>query len=595
MPLLARFVRRIEQLATELNEASPKLVPLLPPEDDAAKSKIETSLATVRESLNLFEDDLGKLIAEVGHASKQVQTGIGTSTKALEAILRRTEDLSGLVNTANDAVRQLAAANEELAKATGEINRQVEVASELTNQATKTADEAGESIDNLKISSTEIGTVVALISKIAKQTNLLALNATIEAARAGDAGRGFAVVANEVKALSVETQEATDEIVRRIEKLQRDAHSSIEALGRISANIDGIRPVFTAIAAAVNQQGATTEELSHNAATASGFVDQVTSSTVEIKNAAEQATHESSQIDRSGKIASDLVQKLRTRFSIFLRQTELGDRRKYDRLPCELTVVIELPGRRCHGKSVDLNEGGALVNLEDNAAINIEIGTVHPVEIADIGRLQARVVNRSNLGFHLNFIDMNNVVRESLEKKLNTIRAANKEFIDRAMKAAAEVSSLFERLVTSGRLTEQALFDNNYVPIPGTNPQQYRTSYLDALEQALPEILERLLVEDSRLIFSNVVDRNGYLPVHNRKYSQPQRPGDVNWNTAHSRNRRFFDNRTGLAAARNTRPYLIQSNPRDMGNGVIVLVKEVDCPIRVLGKAWGGFRMAYQI
>jgi methyl-accepting chemotaxis protein len=95
------------------------------------------------------------------------------------------------------------------------------------------------------------------------------------------------------------------------------------------------------------------------------------------------------------------------------------------------------------------------------------------------------------------------------------------------------------------------------------------------------------------MIFCNVVDRNGYLPVHNRKYSQPQRPDDVNWNIANSRNRRFFDNRTGLAAARNTRPYLIQANPRDMGNGTIVLVKEIDSPIRVLGKPWGGFRTAY--
>jgi methyl-accepting chemotaxis protein len=111
----------------------------------------------------------------------------------------------------------------------------------------------------------------------------------------------------------------------------------------------------------------------------------------------------------------------------------------------------------------------------------------------------------------------------------------------------------------------------------------------------LPEILERLLAEDSHLIFCNTVDRNGFLPVHNRKYSHPQRPGDVDWNTANSRNRRFFDNRVGFAAARNTRPYLLQSNARNMGNGVIAMVREIDCPIRVLGKHWGGFRMAYRV
>ena len=591
MFLLSLFSGRTEHRTPQLSDDAPELLPPLSDASANESARLSAALATARESLDLFEVDLAKLITDVGKATEHVHHGIGTSTQALEAIRGRAVTLDELVRVSDEDVQQLAAATEELAQSSGEIGRQVELAGNLTDHATKAAGDAGTSVDSLKRSSAEIGTVVGLISKIAKQTNLLALNATIEAARAGEAGRGFAVVANEVKSLSVETQKATDEIVRRIEKLQGDAQASIEALGRISAVIDGIRPVFSAIAAAVEEQGATAGELSKNAATASGFVRQVASGGRDIKEAAQKATKEIQEVDQSGKSTTKLVNKLRTRFSIFLRQTEIGDRRQHDRLPSNLAATIELAGRFVAAHTVDVGSGGALVTPETEIAV--ERGSRLAVDIEEVGRLGARVVARSALGLHMHFEQVDDATRVRLEKKLDTTHDENIEFIDRAMRAAADVSQRLERLVSEGQVSLEDLFDNEYVPIAGTDPQQYRTRYLDVLEDTLPDMLERVLAEDSRMIFCNVVDRNGYLPVHNRKYSQAQRPNDVNWNIANSRNRRFFDNRTGLAAARNTRPYLIQANPRDMGNGTIVLVKEIDSPIRVSGKPWGGFRTAY--
>lgn len=111
----------------------------------------------------------------------------------------------------------------------------------------------------------------------------------------------------------------------------------------------------------------------------------------------------------------------------------------------------------------------------------------------------------------------------------------------------------------------------------------------------LTPIQEGLLGSDPRLTFCVAMDRNAYLPVHNRRYAQPQRAGDVAWNTAHSRNRRIFDDRAGLMAARNTEPFLVQSYARDMGGGRMVMMQEVDAPIRVRGRHWGGFRMAYSL
>jgi methyl-accepting chemotaxis protein len=167
--------------------------------------------------------------------------------------------------------------------------------------------------------------------------------------------------------------------------------------------------------------------------------------------------------------------------------------------------------------------------------------------------------------------------------------------VEGTVATAMEISKCLEGLVTGGRISIEALFDNDYVAIPNTRPQQYRTRYLDLLEQVIPQIQERFLGSDPRMVLCTAVDRNGYLPVHNRKYSHPQRLGDPEWNVAHCRNRRILDDRAGLVGARNIRPYLIQTYPRDMGGGEIAMMKEIDAPIRVLGRHWGGFRVAYRL
>ena len=190
---------------------------------------------------------------------------------------------------------------------------------------------------------------------------------------------------------------------------------------------------------------------------------------------------------------------------------------------------------------------------------------------------------------------MSSAVRGELERKLTSIRDENREIIARAVDVANDVSRTLEGLIRQGKLTEENLFDNDYAAIEGTDPVQYRTKFLSALEEVLPPIQEALLASDERMVFCAAVDRNGYLPVHNRKYSSTQRPGEAAWNIAHSRNRRIFDDRAGLAAARNVRPYIIQVYARDMGNGVTVMTREIDAPIRVFGKHWGGFRSSYKL
>ena len=187
-------------------------------------------------------------------------------------------------------------------------------------------------------------------------------------------------------------------------------------------------------------------------------------------------------------------------------------------------------------------------------------------------------------------------VERALHARLEAIRAENKEFVDRAIDTAAMISMALEDAVSSGTLTREALFDTDYQPIEGTNPQQFRTRALDALEELLPPIQEPLLGQRQAhdLLRRGRPQRLSAGAQHASIRSR-RRPDDPAWNVANCRNRRIFDDRAGLSAARNVRPYLIQSYPRDMGNGVVIMMREIDAPIRVFGKHWGGFRTAYKI
>ena len=597
MSLFARLTREAKAPAPETTAAVEAPATITAHESTLvpAAEAADVISNAVRELIDMIELDLGKMIAEVGAAAEQVHVRIASSAESLGAIRSRTEDFAILVNTANDDARQLASATQNMALSSNEIGRQVQSANDLADQATEAAADAGMSVEGLNASTSEIGNVVGLISKIAQQTNLLALNATIEAARAGEAGRGFAVVANEVKALSAETQKATDEIGRRVTQLQNDARASIEALQRISAVINNIRPVFSTIASAVDEQISSAEGLSKTAATTSEFIARVSSGAIDIKSATEDAARESAEVDRSGQTASTLAAKLVTRLSIFLRQTEIGDRRRFDRLPCELPVTMTFGRGHAAGKTVDVSEHGALARVEIPEGTPMPMGSVS-IEIAEIGKISANIVNRSTLGFHLHFTDMDEQTRMRLAGRVAAIRDENCEVIDRCLKATAEVSACIEKLVTENRLSMSDLFDNEYVPIPNTSPQHMRTRYLDALEKSpLQSIFDRVLSMDPRMVFCCGIDRNGYMGVHNSKYSHPQRDGDPTWNAGHSRNRRMFDDRAGLTAARSVRPYVIQNYPRDMGGGVMVMCKEIAAPVRVLGKRWGGLRTAYKI
>lgn len=166
-------------------------------------------------------------------------------------------------------------------------------------------------------------------------------------------------------------------------------------------------------------------------------------------------------------------------------------------------------------------------------------------------------------------------------------------FIHAAMETAAAISQRFEAAIEEGEITLAELFDERYKPIAGSNPLQHMSSFVGFTDAVLPEIQEPILSLSPLVTFCAAVDRNAFLPTHNLKFSQPQGRDPVQ-NAANSRNRRIFNDRTGLRAAKNKSTFLLQTYRREMSAGVYVLMKDVSAPIWVQGKHWGGLRIGYR-
>jgi len=548
---------------------------------------------SAKEILELLELELGAMIRQLERAANSVAGDAGATAATLSTIRQRTNALTGRANAAQGTATTFSQAADEFTHSAQGIGSQVREASKLADEAGAAAHEASLNMDRLRESSAAIGNVVNLIAQIARQTTLLALNSTIEAARAGAAGRGFAVVASEVKALAVQTQSATEEITKKIDALQRDAAGSVDAVHRISQAIAAIRPVFENVNGAVAEQNQTTSKISDNAASASHFIVSVGDSAAEIDGATKEAEAHGESVARAGKAVTMFTQKLKSRCAVLLRQGEREDRRKSLRLPCHLDIEIQTARGVITAPVYEISLEGILIGGPD--AERLPLNESLNATLERVGACRIRPGERSKAGAQARFERPDAALSEKIEDQLWALHDENIEFVTRAMEAGAALTRIFEDAVVSTAISIDEMFDADYVEIPDTNPLQHRTRILDWADRALPPFQEAFLAKDPRMAFCVMIDRNGYLPVHNKIYSHPQRPGDVVWNTANSRNRRIFNDAAGLAAGRNLRPYLVQSYARDMGNGKTVMMREIDVPIRVNGRHWGGFRTAYKL
>jgi methyl-accepting chemotaxis protein len=247
-------------------------------------TELDTGIASVRHSVDRMAHIAVTLSAaseELSAVSSQLQSG------ATEAATRATTATSA-TEEVNAGVQTIAAGAEEMSASIAEIASNASLAAEVSQQGMTVAAKTTSQVAELGAASAEIGDVVRLITSIAEQTNLLALNATIEAARAGELGKGFAVVAGEVKELAQQTSKATEEITVRIGNIQSSSSTAGQAISQITSVIQQIGDYTTTIASAVEEQTATTQEMSRSvaeAATSSGDVARTVSGVAEVASA----------------------------------------------------------------------------------------------------------------------------------------------------------------------------------------------------------------------------------------------------------------------------------------------------------------------
>ncbi len=397
-----------------------------------------------------------------------------------------------------------------------------------------------------------------------------------------------------------------------IEDTQKVVVRQVEALGELNRQLDAVQASQTAIGGATE---ASLAAVAHARQVARQVADEVAGIVTVLKQVSAAA----------GDITQIALQTRLVAFNASVEAKRAGEAGRGFGVVADavkdLAGRVEASSKTIMGTLQQLDERietfSQDIRLEENPAptrgihlafAQVEAGVARIDEAAVLSRstcaavsdkthllgdeMQAAMINLDDaMGCSDRFLQLSESLIDDLAG--SGIETVDTPYIRAVQEAASRVSTAFEQAVAQGRISMSDLFDEHYQPIPGTSPAQHQARHTALSDELLPAIQEPMLGWNDKVVFCIATDRNGYVATHNRKYCHPQR-GDLAWDTANSRYRRIFNDRTGLASGRNQRPFLLQTYRRDMGGGQYVLMKEASAPIQVGGRHWGGLRLAFK-
>jgi NO-binding membrane sensor protein with MHYT domain/methyl-accepting chemotaxis protein len=287
---------------------------------NAALAEQDNRRATVETAIRSFRDNVEIGLKTVSDSAAAMKSTASELSSSSDDTARHSVGAIAESRAASDSVEIAASAAEELSKSIREIDQQLSQATTLVSDAVIEAETTNKEIAVLADTAQKIGDIIKLIQGIAQQTNLLALNATIEAARAGQAGRGFSVVASEVKALSVQTAKATEEIAGQIQAVQTSSRSAVNAIQRITKRMHDINEHTSSIAASVGEQSAVTNEISQNVTTAAKGAKVVTAVLDQVANAVTKSSNSAGTVFGASQSVEDAARALQARIEDFLKE-----------------------------------------------------------------------------------------------------------------------------------------------------------------------------------------------------------------------------------------------------------------------------------
>jgi methyl-accepting chemotaxis protein len=283
-----------------------------------AQAEREQRQQRVEGLIHGFDSQMSSVLEQVAGATIELQATAKSMTSIAERTAQQAQAVSAATEEASSNVQTVASAGEELSASIQEISRQLSQATQITGEAVSMAGKTDSQVQGLVKTVEKIGDVVRLINEIASQTNLLALNATIEAARAGEAGKGFAVVASEVKNLASQTAKATEEITGQIQAIQTATEGSVESIREITMVITKINEISASISAAVEEQGAATQEIARNVQQAAAGTQEVANNVQGVNASADETGNAASQVLSAADQLAQQSDAMRSDVSRFL-------------------------------------------------------------------------------------------------------------------------------------------------------------------------------------------------------------------------------------------------------------------------------------